>query len=148
MSHCPKNSSLLGSLSVKQDILHKSLHALEIQSELSNNNKQQQMSLLIGHLTVFIWCECECISSSWVCVHVWASQWLCEHGYKWENVAYVCSSPQLFTIVFIWGGHTLTWHTNTHPHSLWALTPTQTPDLSFLLRHTSGYSYCHSFAPC
>lgn len=37
------------------------------------------------------------------------------HWYEWENVAYVCSSPQLFNIVFIWGGQALTRHTNTHP---------------------------------
>lgn len=51
---------------------------------------------------------------SWPCVHVWALQRVSEHGYEWENVAYVCSAPQLFAAIFIWGGQALTRHTNTH----------------------------------
>lgn len=83
--------------------------------------KQQQQTIttvsgkLTVNLTVFIWCECECMCPLWVCVHVSASQWVYEYGYEWENVAYVCSSPQLFSAVFIWGGHALAQHTNTHP---------------------------------
>lgn len=59
----------------------------------------------------------------WVCVwaplkvfvHVWALQ----QRHAWIRVrkcgVRVCSSPQLFTSVFIWGGQALTRHTNTHP---------------------------------
>lgn len=32
----------------------------------------------------------------WNRVRTWGLPWVYEHGYKWENVAYVCSSSQLF----------------------------------------------------
>lgn len=52
----------------------------------------------------------------WICVHMWVLQRVYEHGYEWENVSYVCSLPQLFTVVIIWRGQVLTRHTNTHHH--------------------------------
>lgn len=87
----------------------------------------------------------------WVCVHVCAWQLMSDRGYKWENVAYVCLSPQLFNLIFIRRGQTLTRHTNTPhpptPHPSHKATGSRDPIRPFLLQHTSGWSYCPLLYP-